>query len=237
MLAPVLGVLAMLASALTVWFARTRPATDEDPDARFWYVFTGACVLAPLLLGAAALGPWTGVAVLAAAAGTVLASDRFSSATLRRRLASAERQLLVAEHSALAGRHDAVLKAWARYELDPGAAIDHPGMNDMQLPATSALAKALAVAEGLRDPAHGGVEGGGAGAVGARVSGLEAARVERYRQAVSRLESAFRQAELAAARMASPCTGSPHATGSAAGGPATSGRPDGTMFAPWRGAP
>lgn len=196
MLAPILGALAVLTAALTVWFARARPATHEDPDARFWYGFTGAWVLAPLVLGAAALGQRTGVAVLAAVAGTVLVTGRFAAATLRRRLASGERRLLAAEHRALAERHEAVLMAWARYELDPGAAIDHPGMNDVQLPATSALAKALAMArdvrEDLRAPATGGV-------VAARVEagGVEAAGVERYRQAVSRLESAFRQAELA----------------------------------------
>ncbi len=179
MLAPILGALAILACAQTVWFIRTRSATEQDPDAPFWYAFTGASVVVPLVLGAALLAPWLGMVVVAAVAFTALATNKVSTATLQRRLAGAQASLVANEHALLAARHDYVLRAWSWYELDPGAAIDHPAMNDVGIPATAALTRALAAAEQLRyQPAQ-----------AAAASGTN------YQQAVVGLESAFALAQ------------------------------------------
>lgn len=179
MLAPILGALAILACALTVWLIRTRSTTEQDPDAAFWYAFTGACVLAPLVLGAAVLDPWLGMAVVAAVAFTALATNKVSTGSLQRRLAGEQASLLANEHALLAARHDSVLKAWSRYELDPGAALDHPAMNDVGIPATAALTRALAAAEQLRY----------------QMAPAAAATGTNYQQAVVGLESAFALAQ------------------------------------------
>ncbi|MDO5745213.1 MAG: hypothetical protein Q4P23_12175, partial [Micrococcaceae bacterium] len=139
MLAPVLGAFAMLAGALTVRLIRTRPATEQDPDAPFWYAFTGVCVMAPLVLGAAILDPWLGMAIVVAVTVTVLATDKVSTGALQRRIAGENDCLVANEHALLAARHDSVLRAWSRYELDPAAALEYPGMNDVSIPATAAL--------------------------------------------------------------------------------------------------
>ncbi len=195
MLAPILGTLAMLAGVLTTWVVNTRPASEQDPDARFWYVFTGACVVAPLVLGATVVDRWIGVATLATVAGTVLAANNYSSRIFRRRLDAEHASILAAEHSALAARHESVLRAWGRYELDPEAAISHPAMNDVGNPPTAALARALAAAEDLRHhPQEHASSGSGAN----------------YRQAVIDLEAAFRQAELAGERMPGDAAGIPN---------------------------
>lgn len=194
-LAPILGALAMLAGVLTTWIVNTRPASEQDPDARFWYVFTGACVAAPLVLGATVIDRWIGVATLAAVAGTVLAANKYSCRIFRIRVAAEHESILAAEHSALAARHESVLRAWSRYELDPEAAINHPSMNDVSKPPTAALVRALAAAEDIRhhrqEHASGGADAD-------------------YRQAVLDLEAAFRHAQLAAERMPGDAAGTPN---------------------------
>lgn len=172
----------MLAGVLTTWVVNTRPASELDPDARFWYLFTGTCVVAPLVVSATVFDRWIGVATLAAVAGAVLAANKYSSRVFRRRADAEHESILAAEHSAFAARHESVLRAWSRYELDPEAALNHPSMNDVRNPPTAALVRALAAAEDLRhrrqEPASSG-------------SGAD------YRQAVIALEAAFRHAELA----------------------------------------
>jgi hypothetical protein len=179
-LAPTLGLLAMLLGMATAWLMLSGPSLEQDPDARFWYGFCGFCVLAPLALGAALANPWAGVAVLLAACGACLATHRFLVREAAQRTAAQTGSRLVAEHSAFESRHDQVLRQWSRYELDPAAAIASPGMNDVDVPETAALARALAQAEHLRGlHPNGAADGAGSD----------------YRQAVIDLESAFTRAE------------------------------------------
>lgn len=180
MLAPTLGLLAVLVGIATTSLMISRPAPEQDPDARFWYGFAGLCVLAPLVLGAALLDPGRAAALLAAVSGGCLASGRFLVRLTRRRAAAEAGDRLDAELSAFEARHDLVLRAWCRYELDPAAAIENPSMHDVRVPETSALARALARAEHLR-PGGSLREPDGTGAA--------------YRQSVIELESAFRHAE------------------------------------------
>ena len=198
-LAPILGTLAMLAGVLTTWVVNTRPASEQDPDARFWYVFTGACVVAPLVLGATVVDRWIGVATLATVAGTVLAANNYSSRIFRRRLDAEHASILAAVvflvMLIMLLFVVPVFRAWGRYELDPEAAISHPAMNDVGNPPTAALARALAAAEDLRHhPQEHASSGSGAN----------------YRQAVIDLEAAFRQAELAGERMPGDAAGIPN---------------------------
>ncbi|MCV9993709.1 hypothetical protein OIU93_05260 [Paeniglutamicibacter sp. ZC-3] len=180
MLSPILGLLAMLLGMATAWLMVSGPSLEQDPDARFWYGFCGFCVLAPLALGAALVNPLAGVAVLVAACGACLATHRFLVHEAMQRTAVQTGSRLLAEHSAFESRHDQVLRQWSRYELDPAAAIASPGMNDVEVPETAALAKALAQAERLR-----GRQPNGA---------VDGVRVD-YRRAVIELESAFTRAE------------------------------------------
>jgi hypothetical protein len=181
-LAPTLGLLAVFMGIATTRFMVAGPTPEQDPDARFWYGFCGLSVVAPLALGAALVNPWAGAAVSAAVFGACFATCRYLRREAERRTAAEAGSRLAAEQSALEARHENVLKAWSRYELDPAAAIEHPGMNDVHVPETAEVATALAQAELLRNlaplPAS---DGAGTG----------------YRQAVTDLEAAFRRAEQA----------------------------------------
>lgn len=184
MLGPTLCLLAMPVGIIATWLMVSRPVPEQDPDARFWYGFAGLCVLAPLVVGAALLDPGTAAALLGATLGGCLATGRLLAHLARRRAAAEADALRDAELLAFEARHDLVLRAWCRYELDPAAAIGNPGMHDVRVPETSALAKALARAEHLRrDRAFREPDGTGAA----------------YRQSVIDLEAAFRRAERALA--------------------------------------
>ncbi|GAA1499088.1 hypothetical protein GCM10009628_40930 [Paeniglutamicibacter kerguelensis] len=184
MVAPTLGLLAILVGIATAWLVNTRPSREQDPDARFWYGFTGFCLLAPMLLIAAMLDRWIGALALVMIAASALATGKLAARRVENLAAAESQSRRAAEHAALAARHDSVLRAWSRYALDPAAAIDFPAMNDVHVPEVSTLAKALAEAELLRrDPQTPASEHAGTG----------------YLQAIGRLETAFRLAEQAAA--------------------------------------
>lgn len=180
MLVPILGLLALAVGIGTTWLMASGPTVERDPDARFWYGFCGFCVLAPLVLGTVLLDPWAGAGMLAALACTCLAACGYLRRAAVLRAEADARSRAAAEHLALEERHDRVLRAWGRYELDPAAAIESPGMNDVRVPETGELARALARAERLRrnppDPGPGSTAAG-------------------YGHAVAELESAFRRAE------------------------------------------
>ncbi|MFF5790967.1 hypothetical protein ACFY5D_02845 [Paeniglutamicibacter sp. NPDC012692] len=178
------GLLAILTGVATAWLVNTRPSRERDPDAKFWYGFTGYCVVATLLLIAASQDRWVGALSLAVIAAGTLATGRLATCSVEKRAAAESDALRTAAHAALVARHDSVLRAWGRYALDPAAAIDFPAMNDVHVPEVSGLAKALAEAELLRrSPDAPEADPSGAG----------------YHRAIDRLEAAFRRAEQAAA--------------------------------------
>ena len=182
MLGAALGLLATLVGVATVWLVRTRPVNEQDPDAGFWLGFSGFCVLAPLAVGAASMDRWAAVAVFIAVPCSCVATGRLATRSARRKSDANATHRLAAEHAALMSRHDRVLRQWSRYELEPDAALAHPGMNDVNAPETAALAGALAAAEQLRR---------------CTPTAQSAGSAPDYRQAVIRLEAAFRQAERA----------------------------------------
>lgn len=180
----VLAVLVAAVSAATVWLAATRPRRENDPDAAFWYAFTGLCVLLPLVLVPATANKAESVGLLAVAAAAALASHHL---TRRNRiLAEAEQGRTVAAGAlaAVTGAHSTLLARWSRYELDPAASIDFPAMTDVRVPETQALIRAVtAAAATQRDAMQGGGPDDG---------------VAEYRRSVAELAAALETAERAA---------------------------------------
>lgn len=178
-----MAVLVVLSTAGTVWLVKVRPAVEHDPDTQFWYLFAGLCILLPAVLITAVLNRWAGAALAVLAAGTWWWTNRVVARRMRLLADADARQMDDAERRALSARHNSVLARWRRYELDPAEAIDFPAMSDVRVPETSAMVKAMALAELLRRSTG---PGGTA----------------EYRAAVAVLESAFRTAEDAAAQAA-----------------------------------
>lgn len=176
-----LAVLVMLATAATVWLVKVRPALERDPDTQFWYGFAGLSVLLPAILITAGLNRWAGAALALLSAATWWWSNKWVARRMALRAEAATRTLADVERAALFARHNAVLSRWSRYELDPAAAIDFPAMADVRIPETSALVKAIALADLLRRSPVPAPEG-----------------ATDYRTAISGLEDAFRVAEEAA---------------------------------------
>lgn len=182
MIVQVLGLLALLMGVATVWLAITKTSQDQDPDAKFWYGFTGFCVAAPMLLVATLSDRGFGALAVVAVVAACLVARRFAHRTVEKQEAATAASLVDADHDALRARQDSVLGAWSRYELDAAAAIEFPAMHDVRVPEVSALAHALAEAELLSREARSNSSGRGTAG---------------YRQAVGRLEKAFQRAEQA----------------------------------------
>lgn len=180
MLVQTLGLLALLVGVATVWLAITKSTHDKDPDAKFWYGFTGFFAMAPILLITVLMDRRFGVLAMFLVVAACLVAGNLANRNVAQQASAASASMLDAEYAALGTRQDSVLSAWSRYELDPAAAIDFPAMNDVTVPEVSALAAALAEAERLRREPR------------SPVSGHADAC---YIQAVGRLESAFRRAE------------------------------------------
>jgi hypothetical protein len=171
------GAVLVAAASCTVFAVRHhagRPDGDSS-DPLFWDVFCGAAVIIPALLIPAVTSPLAGLALAAVTGASGVAAYRSSPQILgwyasRRR----QREDLPARRAAV-DLHDAVLKRWQRYELDPALAIDFPDMADVARPETAAFIKAMRETELLRTLAGPG-----------------------YAPAVARLEDALRCAEIAA---------------------------------------
>jgi hypothetical protein len=141
----------------------------SEPDALFWNVFTGLVVIVPAVLIPAVISPVVGLLLFtlgtAAALLTLTGSRRLD---LRQRSKPENRP----GWEAAASRHDAVLRLWSSYELDPGKAIEFPGMSDVRVPQTAEFFRAMKEAQRCR-----------------------LAPETDYARAVARLEKAFEAAE------------------------------------------
>lgn len=152
-----------------------RPETSQagrsEPDALFWNTFTGLVVIVPAVLIPAVLSPVVGLLLfslgVAAALLTLTGSRRLD---LRQRSKPENRPGYIFA----VARHDAVLRQWSRYELDPGKAIEFPGMSDVRVPQTAEFFRAMKEAQHSR-----------------------LATDTDYTRAVERLEKAFAAAEKA----------------------------------------
>ncbi|WP_458112620.1 hypothetical protein M1D88_00195 [Arthrobacter sp. R1-13] len=127
--------------------AENSQAGRSEPDALFWNVFTGLVVIVPAVLIPAVLSPVVGLLLFtlgtAAALLTLTGSRKLD---LRQRSKPQNRPGWVAA----AARHDAVLRLWSSYELDPGKAIEFPGMSDVRVPQTAEFFRAMKEAQRCR---------------------------------------------------------------------------------------
>ena len=180
MLAIALGLLSIIVGTTTLWHTITKASNPDDPDASFWYAFTGSCIYLPLLLITATISPWAGAATLLSTVALCLATAKHARQTLEHRRAEQHSQEQLSNLSVLTDRHDSVLQRWSNYELDPAFSIDYPAMHDVHIPEISALARALARAESLRQSL-----------MESDQRNLQAS----YKQAISSLEAAFGKAE------------------------------------------
>ncbi|WP_457972959.1 hypothetical protein [Arthrobacter sp. D1-17] len=157
------GAMLAAAAACTVLAVRHHAATsDGDPsDPLFWDLFGGAAVIVPALLIPAVASPPAGFALAALTCASGVAAYRSSPRVLswyssrRQRRQELRDELPARQAAAMVFHdavllHDAVLKRWQRYELDPALAIDYPDMSDVARPQTAEFVKAMRVAELLR---------------------------------------------------------------------------------------
>ncbi|WP_394250863.1 hypothetical protein [Arthrobacter pityocampae] len=167
------------AAALTAWRIDTVSRRGGAADDPFWLTFGGAVVIVGAGVVAGALGPaWLAVAVGVAASAAAVAWVWHRHDRRRRR---AEESSRAAVRQALQRRHDAVLRRWADYDVDPGKAVDYPGMHDPGNPAVRPVVQAVRRASTASD------------AVAS--SPADDATAARYAAAVAGLEQAFDAAE------------------------------------------
>lgn len=130
---------ALLIVAVAATVVSLRRKQGNEPDAAFWNAFAGLTVIMPALLVPALASPAVGLLLLGLAAAT-------AAATLYGERLHSRQSLLVAA----AARHQAVLRRWRRYELDPARQIDYPDMSDPRVPSTAAFFRAMRRAENSR---------------------------------------------------------------------------------------
>lgn len=182
------GAVLAAATACTVFAVRHHAGTSDGDtsDPLFWDLFGGAAVIVPALLIPAAASPPAGIALAALTCASGVAAYQSSPKVLGWYSSRRQRRQELPARQAAVALHDAVLKRWQRYELDPSLAIDYPDMSDVARPETAALVKAMREAELLRTS-------GGPG----------------YPSAVAQLEAALQRAEIAAGAAAAPCREQP----------------------------
>ncbi len=181
-----LAALVMLTSAATVWLALTRPGRESDPDAAFWYAFTGLCVLAPMVLAPAMTSKASSVLLLVLAAVCALVTHHACQRRRIRTLAHVASVQSLETLAAIGRTHEILRRRWIQYELDPAANIDFPAMRDVRVPETSALIRAVQTAAQLEQTLQ------------AAVAVPLDDGVNEYRCAVARLAQALEAAERAA---------------------------------------
>lgn len=178
------GAVLAAAAAWTV-FAVCHHAGTSDGDTSdplFWDLFGGAAVIVPALLIPAVASPPAGLALAAFTCASGVAAYRSSPRVLDWYSSRRHRREELPARQAAVVLHDAVLKRWQRYELDPALAIDYPDMSDVTRPETAALVKAMREAELLR-----------------------LSREPGYPTAVAQLEAALQRAEIATGAAPAAC--------------------------------
>lgn len=168
------------AAALTAWRVDAAARRDAGPDDYFWLVFGGAVVIAGAGIVAGFLvEAWVAVAVGLVSSASGLAWVWRRHELRRRRAGQAEREKVWAD---LCRRHDAVVRRWADYDVDPAKAIAYPGMHAPGSPAVRPMVDALR-------------EAGAERTTGAECSADGTRDATRFAEAVVRLERTFAAAE------------------------------------------
>ncbi|MHA7240730.1 hypothetical protein [Arthrobacter sp. TMS1-12-1] len=166
-------------AVLTAWRIDATSRRGGEADDHFWLAFGGAVVITGAGVVAGALGAaWLALTVGVTSA-TAAVAWTWRRDDLRRR--RAREALQAAAREDLHRRHDAVLRRWADYDVDPGKAIHYPGMHEPGNPAARAVVRAVRAAGAARDAVASSPDG---------EAGLPG-----YASAVARLEEAFDAAE------------------------------------------
>lgn len=171
------GAVLAAAAACTVLAVRHHAGTSDgdSSDPLFWDLFGGASVIVPALLIPAVASPPAALALAALTCASCVAAYRSSPRVLGWYSSRRHRREELPARQAAVVLHDAVLKRWQSYELDPALAIEYADMSDVARPETAALVKAMRQAELLRASGETG-----------------------YASAVAQLERALARAEMAA---------------------------------------
>ncbi|WP_315915367.1 hypothetical protein [Arthrobacter sp. lap29] len=180
----VLAVLVVATTAATVWMAGSAIRRKDDPDATFWYTFTGLCMVMPMILIPAMKTPALSGALVLVAAATAVGTHFYARRHARHTAANKRDFALISALNETSAWHESLLVQWSRYEWDPAAAIDFPDMSDVGVPETAALIRAVAVA-GRLSPAP-------------SSEPLTEQQIGPYQQAVAQLAAALERAEAAA---------------------------------------
>lgn len=137
--------------ALTAWRVDAVSRRKGGADDYFWVVFGGGVVV----LGAGVVAGTTGapgaLLALGVGVGSVVTAAAWSSRQHGRRRA----ETAAVTWADLHGRHDAAVRRWADYDVDPAKAIDYPAMHDPASPAGRPVIRALRAARLERADAEG----------------------------------------------------------------------------------
>ncbi|TDK24712.1 hypothetical protein E2F48_12910 [Arthrobacter crusticola] len=112
-----------------------------DADTLFWLAF--AALLALLAGCLAAVPAGAGGAAAAAALITTTAGTAWLGLREQRRAGTRRTAAASGRLRSLETRHDAVLRRWAAYELDPALALNYPAMSDTRGPESRRVLAAM----------------------------------------------------------------------------------------------
>lgn len=139
-----LGVVAII--AVTTWAAGRGIDRPDDLDNIFWYAFAGLSCALTLVFLASALSATAASVLMALLLLTLVPAGLH----LRRRWLAGSQTAGSTAAAPLAAQHDALIKRWLQYELDPAAAAAAPALSDAANPATAAMLRGMRRAELLR---------------------------------------------------------------------------------------
>ncbi len=166
------------AAVLTAWRVDGAWRRGAEADDYFWLVFSGAVVVVGAGVVAGTLGgAWSAVTVGVATSG---AGSVWVWWRHRQRLVRTARTTREDAWAELCRRHDAVVRRWADYDVDPAKAIAYPAMHRPGDAVTRPVVHALREAVAVRAAAPDGPDGRDA---------------DLYAAAVVRLEHVFGDAE------------------------------------------
>lgn len=138
------GVVAIIAA--TTWAAGRGIDRPDDLDNTFWYGFAGLSCALTLVFLASALSATAASVLMALLLLTLVPAGLH----LRRRWLRGSQSADTNAAAPLSAQHDALIKRWLQYELDPAAAAAAPALSDAANPATAAMLRGMRRAELLR---------------------------------------------------------------------------------------
>jgi hypothetical protein len=131
---------------VTTWAAGRGIDRPDDLDNTFWYAFAGLSCALTLVFLASSLSATAASVLMALLLLTLVPAGLH----LRGRWLTASQAAGSTAAAPLAAQHDALIKRWLQYELDPAAAAAAPALSDAANPATAAMLRGMRRAELLR---------------------------------------------------------------------------------------